>query len=126
MRILIDMNLPPQWQELLRREGFDAMHWSAVGNPGASDEEILSYAEQHRFVVLTHDLDFSAILAATVAARPSVMQVRAQDTLSMQFREVLVQSLRRFQPELEVGAIVVVEQWRARVRILPLAGRPRG
>lgn len=118
------MNLSSQWRDVLQREGFDTAHWSDVGDPGATDKE-MSYAEQHGFVVLTHDLDFSAILAATVAAGPSVMQVRAQDTLSTQFREVLVQALRRLQSELEVGAIVVVDQWCARVRILPLAGKPR-
>lgn len=124
MKVLIDMNLSPQWRDLLRLEGFDATHWSDVGDPGASDKKILSYAEQHGFVILTHDLDFSAILAATAASGPSVMQIRTQDTIGSQFREFLVQSLHRFHLELDAGAIVIVDQSRARVRILPLAGKP--
>jgi predicted nuclease of predicted toxin-antitoxin system len=80
----------------------------------------LSYAKQHRLVVLTHDLDFSAILAATRASGPSVIQVRVQDTLSADFRDVLVRSLRRFEAELVRGAIIVVDRERARVRVLPL------
>jgi predicted nuclease of predicted toxin-antitoxin system len=31
----------------------------------AADSEIMAYAAKHDYVVLTHDLDFSAILAAT-------------------------------------------------------------
>jgi hypothetical protein len=51
---------------------------------------VLSYAESHQCVVFTHDLDFSAILAATKSSRPSVVQVRAQDTLSDPFRGLFV------------------------------------
>lgn len=122
MKILVDMNLSPDWCEVLRRDGWDAVHWSETGKPGAPDKELLSHARQNGFVVFTHDLDFSAILAATRASGPSVIQVRAQDTLSAQFQDLVISALRRYQSQLETGAIVVVEQFRARVRILPLAG----
>ncbi len=78
MKLLIDMNLSPDWVGLLAAEGFEAVHWSAVGDPRATDETILSYAKSRRCVVFTHDLDFGAILAATGAATPSVVQIRAR------------------------------------------------
>jgi predicted nuclease of predicted toxin-antitoxin system len=81
----------------------------------------MAYAAQHKYVVFSHDLDFSAILAATRASAPSVIQVRSQDTLSSDFQDQVFNALRRFKPELESGAIVVVEQFRARVRVLPLS-----
>ncbi len=31
MRLLIDMNLSPDWQLLFRENGFEAVHWSAIG-----------------------------------------------------------------------------------------------
>ena len=40
----------------------------------------MAYEKVDGFVVLTQDLDFSAILAATNAAMPSVVQVRGDDT----------------------------------------------
>ena len=116
------MNLSPDWCEVLRRDGWDAVHWSGIGKPTALDNEVLSYAKQNQYVVFTHDLDFSAILAATQASGPSIIQVRAQDTLSAQFHDLVASALRRYQTQLETGAIVVVDQFRARVRILPLAG----
>lgn len=124
MNILVDMNLSPDWCKVLRQEGWDTIHWSEIGKPTATDNEVLSYAKQHQYVVFTHDLDFSAILAATRANGPSVIQVRAQDTLSAQFHDLFIGSLRRFRAELDAGAIVVVEQSRARVRILPLTEKP--
>lgn len=72
--------------------------------------------------MFTHDLDFSAMLAVSKASAPSVIQVRAQDTLSTEFQDRLFNALRRFKVQLESGAIVVVEQFRARVRVLPLPG----
>ena len=65
MKLLVDMNLSPRWIDLLTEAGFEAAHWSAVGAANASDTEIVGYASAHDYVVLTHDLDFSAILAAT-------------------------------------------------------------
>lgn len=124
MKILLDMNLSPDWCKVLRQEGWDAIHWSEIGQPTAPDSEVLSYAKRHQYVVFTHDLDFGAMLAATGANGPSVIQVRAQDTLSQQFHQLLVVSLRRFRAELDAGAIVVVDQSRARVRILPLTNKP--
>ena len=41
----------------------------------------MEWAAKHEYVVLTHDLDFSAMLALSHAAGPSVLQVRAGDIL---------------------------------------------
>lgn len=65
MKLLVDMNLSPRWIPLLTNGGWEAVHWSNVGKGNAPDSEIMAYAAQHDYVVLTHDMDFSAILAAT-------------------------------------------------------------
>jgi predicted nuclease of predicted toxin-antitoxin system len=85
MRLLVDMNVSPDICALLRAAGHEAVHWSTLGAPTASDESITVYASDHDFVVLTHDLDFGAILAATHADGPSVIQVRTGDVLSDKF-----------------------------------------
>lgn len=120
MKILVDMNLSPLWADTLQELGWEAVHWSAVGNPSAPDTEIFEHANRHRYVVLTHDLDFSAILAVTHATAPSVIQVRTQDVLSDQFRDTLTLALRQFESELESGALIVVDAARLRARVLPL------
>jgi hypothetical protein len=62
-------------------QGIDARHWSEVGDLRAPDAEIMQWARQHGCVVFTNDLDYSALLAATRASGPSVLQVRTQDVL---------------------------------------------
>jgi predicted nuclease of predicted toxin-antitoxin system len=57
------MNLSPLWVAAFEAQGFEATHWSQVGDPGAPDEQILGWARRERYVVFTHDLDFSRLLA---------------------------------------------------------------
>ena len=45
------------------------------------DEEILAYAARHDRVVVTHDSDFSRLLAMTAAMGPSVIHVRTHESI---------------------------------------------
>lgn len=83
----------------------------------------MAWAQQNGFVVFTHDLDFSALLAASNASGPSVIQVRTQNTLPDAMFATVEMALHRFADELERGAIVIIEPSRVRARILPLQRR---
>jgi predicted nuclease of predicted toxin-antitoxin system len=120
MKILIDMNLPPSWVEFLNKEGFEAVHWSRIGDFGATDEVILEWAKKNEQVVFTHDLDFGALLAATRGEGPSVIQMRTQDTFPESCGEMIIKALNQFEDELTKGALLSVDRHKARVRILPL------
>ena len=120
MKLLLDMNLAPLWTAALRRRGLEAVHWSEVGDPRAPDAVVMEWARSNGCIVVTHDLDFGALLAATQAKGPSVLQIRAQDVLPAAIEELLVNVLRQHKVALEAGALVVAEPLRARVRLLPL------
>ena len=75
MKLLVDMNLSPRWVIFLGRAEIEATHWSDVGAANAKDSTIMAYARLNGLIVLTHDLDFGAILAATQGAAPSVVQI---------------------------------------------------
>ncbi len=120
MKILIDMNLSPDWVPVLKDAGFESIHWSSVGDPTAPDETIMNYARAHGFVVFTHDLDFGAILAATHADAPSVLQVRTQDVDPASLSKVVVPVLRRCRQHLESGALISLDESSQRMRMLPI------
>ena len=120
MKILIDMNISPAWVSRLNQAGYEAVHWSTVGNPDAQDREILKWAKQTGHIVFTHDLDFGAILAATDTDSPSVIQVRAQDVTPEYCGALLVNVLRCYAAELSKGALISVDEDRSRIRLLPL------
>ena len=121
MKIVIDMNLSPQWVELLKSEGFECIHWSHIGAPNAPDKEILVWARSNGFVVFTHDLDFGAILAATNADSPSVFQVRIQDVSPSHIGELVISAFKQFEESLTQGALVSIDEKRARARIFPFS-----
>lgn len=123
MKLLVDMNLGPAWVETLRAAGWQATHWSSLGDPRAADAEIMSFAREGDWVVFTHDLDFGTLLAHTQAGRPSVFQIRAQDVSPEHLGLLVSRTLRQFASELEMGGLVTVEEARQRVRLLPLNRR---
>ncbi|HEX3890075.1 MAG TPA: DUF5615 family PIN-like protein [Verrucomicrobiae bacterium] len=120
MKLLVDMNLSPDWVAVLKESGWEAIHWSKVGNPRASDSEIMAWAKQNGHVVFTHDLDFGTMLALTQAEGPSVIQVRTQDVTPSAIAKLVIDALRQFQSDLEKGALIVLDEARARARVLPL------
>lgn len=120
MKLLIDMNLSPRWKTLLGMAGYEAEHWSLVGAPDAPEASIMAFARKHGCVVLTHDLDFGSILAATQDDRPSVVQIRADDVSPDAIGEIVVKALRRMTDELEAGALLTIDPARLRLRLLPL------
>jgi len=120
VRLLIDMNLSTDWVDELSHHGCSAIHWSSVGDPRASDAELMAWALANGYVVFTHDLDFGRALALTHATGPSVLQSRGQAVLSEDVGKVVVAALQQFDAELAAGALVVVELSKSRVRVLPL------
>ncbi len=120
MRLLVDLNLSPEWVAVLKKAGWEAIHWSTVGNPRAEDSEIMAWARAQKHVVFTHDLDFGTLLALTRAGSPSVIQVRTQDVTPVAIGALVVNALRQFEDPLEKGALTVLDEARARARILPL------
>ena len=83
----------------------------------------MEWAAKYEYVVLTHDLDFSAMLALSHAAGPSVLQVRAGEILPDRLDREQVTSLSSSSTigRQEVGS--VGHRWlstASRVRILQL------
>jgi predicted nuclease of predicted toxin-antitoxin system len=119
MKLLIDMNLSPDWATVFEQQGWEALHWSMVGDPRATDSVIMEWACANDYVVFTHDLDFGTLLAITRAQGPSVVQVRTQDIMPQSLGSRLVRILRQYESVLEKGALATVDETKSRVRILP-------
>src|SRR5215468_5942159 len=118
--LVVDMNLSVEWVAELARHGWSAVHWSTVGDPSAQDSVIMAWALANGYVVFTHDLDFGTMLALTHATGPSVLQVRGQDVLPEHLEAVVVAAIQQHEADLAAGALVVVDEKRRRVRILPI------
>mgnify|MGYP000722409765 CR=1 FL=1 len=120
MKVLIDMNLSPDWTDLLNENNVQSIHWKDVGSPNAADEVLMAWAKENRYIVFTHDLDFGAILRFTQAESPSVIQVRTQDVSISHLGDMLLSALKNYQKILEQGALIIIDEDKLRTRILPL------
>lgn len=120
MRLLVDMNLSPRWVQALNAAGHDAAHWSAIGDPRSPDQDVMRYAAEHDYTVLTHDLDFGTLLAYTSQRRPSVVQLRTDNINPDVLAPTVVAALQQYAEDLHNGALITVDPDRLRVRVLPL------
>jgi predicted nuclease of predicted toxin-antitoxin system len=119
MKLIIDMNLSPNWVQVLKEGGIEAIHWSELGAQNSPDATILAYALEHQCIVLTHDLDFSAILASTNIQKPSVVQIRSTNVSAAAIGKQVIAALIQMTDELADGALVTVEPQKTRLRLLP-------
>lgn len=120
MKLLLDMNISPRWMKFLQANNIEAMHWLDFGAPNAPDSEIMAYARENGFIVFTHDLDFSPLLAHSKSSKPSVIQLRANDISPEATGNAIIRALRQMRTELEAGALLTIDLKRSRIRLLSL------
>jgi predicted nuclease of predicted toxin-antitoxin system len=120
MKFLADMGISPNTVLFLQQLGHEAVHISALGKPKAPDSEILLIARTEKRIVLTHDLDFGDLMAASQSKLPSVVIFRLGDMRPENVNNYLNVICQAHQQALEAGAILSVTERRIRVRQLPI------
>ena len=120
MKILLDMNIPLKYADLLSKKDIECIRWSDVGAPTATDLKIIEYARNNDFVILTFDLDFSAILSMTHDLKPSIAQIRASVIHAEEATNLIFTSLLQKADDLKKGAILSIDLKKSRIRLLPL------
>ena len=120
LRFLADMNLSPITVDALQREGWDIVRVSTLLPANASDAEILVLARRQNRVVITQDLDFSALLALGGHAQPSLITLRLSNTDPSLVTERLRQIVPQSEQALQEGSALTVDDSSLRIRRLPI------
>jgi predicted nuclease of predicted toxin-antitoxin system len=120
MRILADVHISPRTVESLRSLGHDVERVGERIPATAADAEIVAAAIRDDRIILTQDLDFSAIVALSGRAAPSVVSLRLTSSRIENVNERLALLLPQLEADLLSGAIVTVEDARIRTRRLPV------
>jgi len=120
LQFLADMNISPVTVEELRRAVWDIVRVSERLDRPASDQEILSFARANSRVVVSHDLDFSSLLALAGHNSPSLITLRltSADPLFAPVR--LKEAVQASASILAKGCVVTVDDQTVRVRELPM------
>lgn len=118
--------MPPGWVPLLLSAGIDAILWSSLGPANAPDPQIMNYAAQNGYAIITRDLDFGGHLAIGGFLLPSVIQVRCDDVSTTIIGDHVIDAIQQNTSVLITGALVTVELWtrpRVKINLLPITRR---
>ncbi len=121
MKLLVDMNLSPDWVPLLASHGWQAQHWSQVGPGNAPDTELMHWAREQGCVVLNQDLDFSQLLFTTRDSGPSVVLLRMGNEFETAAQTHVCAAIALAESALSAGALLTISGSRVRIRNLPLS-----
>ncbi len=122
MNFIANMGISPRTVEFVRSLGHTAVHLHELGQDRLPDSAILSRAREQGAILLTSDLDFGDLLAASHAPLPSVVIFRLQPPMSAEkVNRYLLQVILDYSAELEAGALLSVNEARIRLRRLPIS-----
>ena len=120
MKFLADMGVSMSTIASLREAGHESIHLRDEGLFKMEDAGILDKARSESRIVLTFDLDFGDLLAASGERLPSVIIFRLRNQTPGAVRPRLFEILSECETDLEAGTIIIVEETRYRVRRLPI------
>lgn len=118
MRFLADMNLSPLTVTALIKRGWETVRSSSLMAPDTSDLDILRYARENTYVIITQDLDFSPLLMLSGLDRPSLITLRLSQPDPETVTARLLEVLPFLTGALEAGSAVTIDDRHARVRML--------
>ena len=119
----MDNAMSPAVAIRLREAGHDAIHVRDVGLTAAEDEAIFDEAAKANRIILSADTDFATLLALRGETKPSVILFRrGVDRRPEQQAALLLANLDAAKESLKSGCVVVFDEARLRIRMLPIAG----
>ena len=120
LRLLANMNISPETVNALRVKGLDIIRVSQILPVTSSDADILDLARREKRIVVTQDLDFSALLALGGFNEPSLITVRLKVSDPEAITQKLLELLPEIQDMLTQGCAVSIDDYSFRVRWLPI------
>ena len=120
MKFLLDMGISPKTADFLRNLGYDAIHLHDLESDRSTDPAVLQMARNEGRILLTHDLDFGELIAASGANIPSVIIFRLRNMNPRNVNRFIKGIITEHREALEKGAIASVTEGQVRIRLLPL------
>ena len=120
MKFLFDMPVSPELAKVVEEFGHKGVHAYTLGLAKASDEDILDFARDRGYVVVTADLDFPRLLALSSQDGPGLILFRGGNYSEAEMQDLLRRVLRQVSTDVLVSSICVVDRKRIRITRLPI------
>lgn len=115
------MPISPKTVEHIRRLGVECKHLTEFRMEKAPDKEIIRFAKENGYTILTEDLDFGTILSYTHEIEPCVIILRVGNLNTIEINKLIEKSFNQIKDE--NNAIIIVERTRIRIKKLPIERR---
>lgn len=120
LKFMADIHISPLTVEELKRKGYDIIRVTDNLPATSSDTDIIKLAYREHYVIVTQDLDFSAIIAQSGLKGPSVISLRVANAKPKIISQILIKVLPLIEKDLAGGAIVSIEDKEYRIKKLPV------
>lgn len=117
------MGISPRTVAYLQNLGHDAAHLNDQNFGRLPDSEILEKARIEERILLTSDLDFGELIAASAAQLPTVIIFRLRNMRPESLNRHMALIFEKHENLLEAGFILSVTEGQIRARALPLERR---
>ena len=118
LSVLLDQNVPRpvmKWLQRLR-PSWTVHHASDVGLEGKDDREVFEWAQDHQAIIITFDEDFADQRSFPVGEHHGVIRLRVWPTTIEETQIALGRLLSEVRDEELMGALVIIDRTRIRVR----------
>jgi len=120
MRFLLDQGIARSVVDSLNRAGHDALHVGECNLTTADDPTLLERARSEDRIIVTFDSDFSALMALSSDAKPSIVHIRIEGMRADAQTDLILKLAEVYFDELQQGAILSVQAHTVRLKILPI------
>lgn len=120
MKILIDMNIPPEWVNFLLSQQIESDHITEFLPGTAKDEDILHFAYDNEYAIFTCDMDFPRMMAESGEKLPSIILSRYNDLNIEDHGIYISQKIIAYSSDIENGVILTFKKDKFRIRNLPI------
>jgi predicted nuclease of predicted toxin-antitoxin system len=120
VKLLLDMNLSPEWCVALRHPNWEVHHWTEIGPANAEDQVLIEWAKKNGFALVTQDLDMPQILFATREGSPSVILLRIENSMDPLQQGRVRTAIEQAQTMLLKGCLLIIDNRHIRIRALPI------
>jgi len=115
MKFLVDESVSWRFARALREAGHDSVHVDQIGLSSSPDPAVFQAAIDGLMHIITQDIDFETLLLGSGRDVPSVVLLRLSNGRATAQAAAFLENLETFKPDLESGAIVVIEDERIRI-----------
>jgi predicted nuclease of predicted toxin-antitoxin system len=120
LKFISDVHISPLTVKELQKAGYTITRVTDNLPSTASDREIIQLASKEQAVIITQDLDFSAIIVQSGLNSPSVISLRVTDAKPDIITRILLNVLPSIEAFIAKGAIVSIDEYGYRVKKIPV------